>query len=533
MQDNARETGQHDLARPLMVLSHPVMAIAAGVAALTLVRIVVLFVTPLELYPDEAQYWLWSRHLAFGYFSKPPLIAWLIRATTTVGGQSEAWVRLSAPILHGLAAVFLGLAGRRLYGPAVGIAGAAIYSLCPGVQLSCAVIATDAPLMICLSLTLWAYAVWWTAKDKAEARRAAAGFGLALGAAFLAKYAALYFMGGALAHAALSKSVRERWSPTGALLAVAGFMIVAAPNVFWNATHHFQTVAHTAANANLGEERRALSWFDPRGALGYIIGQFGVFGPIPFAAFLWSAAILWRRKALLPEDRLLLAFSLPALLIVFVEAIISRANANWAGAAYGPAALLVAAVLVRWRAWRTLGAALISQLLIAGIFMAVFAVPTLADHAGFANSFKRARGWAGTARVIQAAAASAGQPLNAIAVDDRFVFNAISYYGRDSANRPAGALPAPLKMWVREAKPHNQAETMAPLTAAMGVRVLIANATEDYRPEIMADFVKIEPGLKVASVALDAKHRRDIDLFVADDFQRRPRNPLTGRPIKP
>ncbi|MFZ5728103.1 MAG: 4-amino-4-deoxy-L-arabinose transferase, partial [Pseudomonadota bacterium] len=40
--------------------------------ALTVVRLVALFVTPLELYPDEAQYWLWSRTLDFGYFSKPP-----------------------------------------------------------------------------------------------------------------------------------------------------------------------------------------------------------------------------------------------------------------------------------------------------------------------------------------------------------------------------------------------------------------------------------------------------------------------------
>jgi 4-amino-4-deoxy-L-arabinose transferase-like glycosyltransferase len=59
---------------------------------LTVLR-VALFVTPFELYPDEAQYWLWSRDLAFGYFSKPPMIAWLIWATTGVGGDAEPWVR--------------------------------------------------------------------------------------------------------------------------------------------------------------------------------------------------------------------------------------------------------------------------------------------------------------------------------------------------------------------------------------------------------------------------------------------------------
>ncbi len=42
-------------------------AALALVAALTVARLVALFTTPLELYPDEAQYWLWSRTLDFGY----------------------------------------------------------------------------------------------------------------------------------------------------------------------------------------------------------------------------------------------------------------------------------------------------------------------------------------------------------------------------------------------------------------------------------------------------------------------------------
>ena len=62
--------------------------------ALTIVRLVTLFASPLELYPDEAQYWLWSRTLDFGYYSKPPLIAWIIAASTTVFGDGEWAIRL-------------------------------------------------------------------------------------------------------------------------------------------------------------------------------------------------------------------------------------------------------------------------------------------------------------------------------------------------------------------------------------------------------------------------------------------------------
>ncbi len=512
-------------------LTQPMALLAIGLALLTAVRVAVLFVSPLELYPDEAQYWVWSRRLAFGYFSKPPLIAWLIRATTALGGQGEAWVRLSAPLMHGLAALFLALAGRRLYGAATGAAAAVIYSLAPGVQLSCAVIATDAPLMACLSLALWAYAAWWTATDDKASRWAAASFGLALGAAFLAKYAALYFVGGAIVHAALSGAARARWRRGDALLTVVCFLAVAAPNLVWNAAHHFQTVAHTASNANLDDDSRRVGWLDPRGWLGYIVGQFGVFGPIAFGVFLAGAGVLWRKKRLLSKDTLLLAFAAPPLLIVLVEAAISRANANWAGAAYGPIAILVAAMLLRWRAWGALIAIIVSQTAIAAIFLIVFAAPGLADRAGFANSFKRARGWAASAAAVEQAATAQGRSLTAVAVDDRFLFNALSYYARDARNHPAGALPAPLKMWVREAKPHNQAETMAPLDRASGGRVLIANFNPGYQAEIMADFHSIEPGLHAVVVSLDPKHQRGLALFVGDAFLRRPRDPRTGRPL--
>ena len=513
-------------------MTRPMALVAVVLGVLTAVRIAVLFVSPLELYPDEAQYWLWSRRLAFGYFSKPPLIAWLIRAATAVGGQGEAWVRISAPLMHGLAALFLALAGRRLYGAPTGAAAAAIYSLAPGVQLSCAVIATDAPLMACLSLALWAYACWWTASGAKAVRWAAAGFGLALGAAFLAKYAALYFVGAAILHALFSRTARGRWRGGDLALSVACLLVVAAPNIAWNAAHHFQTVAHTASNANLDEDSRRVGWLDPRGGVGYIVGQFGVFGPIAFGVFVAGAPTLWRKKRLLPEDALLLAFAAPPLLIVLIEAVISRANANWAGAAYGPIAILVAAMLLRWRAWGALIAILASQAVMAAIFLTVFAAPALADRAGFANSFTRARGWAATTAVIKqaATAAAATGPLTAVGVDDRFLFNALSYYGRDVRNDPAGALAAPLKMWVREIKPRNQAETMAPLDAASGGRVLIANFTPIYKAEIMADFHRVEPGLQIAAVALDTKHQRNLTLFVGDDFQRRPRDPRTGRP---
>src|SRR5579875_3271650 len=43
---------------------------------------------PLDLAPDEAHYWDWSRHLDWSYYSKGPLIAYLIRGGCELAG---AW----------------------------------------------------------------------------------------------------------------------------------------------------------------------------------------------------------------------------------------------------------------------------------------------------------------------------------------------------------------------------------------------------------------------------------------------------------
>jgi hypothetical protein len=63
------------------------------VGALLALRLAAVYAAKTDLVLDEAQYWTWSRELAFGYFSKPPMIAWVIRAASAVCGNGEACLR--------------------------------------------------------------------------------------------------------------------------------------------------------------------------------------------------------------------------------------------------------------------------------------------------------------------------------------------------------------------------------------------------------------------------------------------------------
>lgn len=491
--------------------------------ALTAVRMVALFATPLELYPDEAQYWLWSRTLDWGYYSKPPVVAWLIWATTSIGGDTEPWVRFSAPLLHAATTFCVFAIGRRLYDSSTGFAAAVLYLLMPAVQLSSLVAATDAPLLLFLALALLAY----VEMPAADARRRiwlAAGFGAALGMGFLSKYAAVYGLIGVALHLALSPDARRAWTATSALAAIIALLAILAPNLAWNAAHGFSTVQHTAANANWsGRELFNLA------ELGdFVVSQFGVFGPIPFAVLLGGTIVLALRRRLTAADVLLLCFALPAILIVTGQAFISRANANWSGAGYVPGVILAAAWLTRWRARWWLVAALALQGAVAAVFLACVLNPGFADRVGLSNAFKRAKGWEQmTQAIAERALREPARSLSAVAVNDRFLFNAAAYYGRDYFGK--GGEP-PLKMWVREAHAQNQAEAVAPLTAADGARVLAVSLERVYLDEMKGDFRAVS-GDEIVSVWLDRKRKRKAALFVAEGFAPAPRDPVTGKPI--
>jgi 4-amino-4-deoxy-L-arabinose transferase-like glycosyltransferase len=500
----------------------------AMVLATTVVRLAALFATQLDLYPDEAQYWLWSRTLAFGYFSKPPLIAWLIAATTAIGGDGEAWVRLSAPLLHGVAAIAVFFAGRRLLGSTGGLLACALYVTMPGVQLSSAVIATDAPLMLCAALAILAYVTLLESAtgDGSRTRRLAlaAGFGAAIGFGFLAKYAAVYLLIGFGLHLALSKDTRRAWDPACALVAVAVATALIAPNLVWNATHQFHTLEHTAANADWRLEKM----FNIGELASFLGSQLIVFGPVPFIALLIGVGLMARRRSLDAHDLMLLCLTAPPVVAVAAQAFLSRANANWATVGYVAGCLLIASWLIRWKARRWIMVGLGVQIVIAATFLAcVFSQP-FAERIGAANSFKRAKGWEATTAAIvdRAQLENANAPLSAVAVDDRFLFNAAAYYGRDYFGKDGAP---PLKMWVHEAKAQSQAEAEEPLTPQIGARVLGAALEGGYREEFKADFARVA-GAEIVKVSLDRKRYRRTDLFLGEGFRPLPRDPITGMP---
>ncbi len=299
-----------------------------GIALLTLWRVALLPFDRADLFVDEAQYWLWGQELAWGYFSKPPLIGWILHVST-LASDAPFWIRLPLPLIHGATAVTVALVGRHLFGARTGgLAGFAFASL-PGVAVGSLLVSTDTPMLLCFALAIAAHMRLAAGGSTAMA----VGLGAAVGVGLLAKYAMIYFpVAGAVA-ALLIPGARIRWRDAGVAAAVA--VAIVTPNLAWNAAHKFSTLEHTAGNADWHGMR-----LDLAGLAEFVGGQFAVAGPVLFTAYL--AGLIRLR----PFGRAYAAaLSLPVFAIVSVQAALAGANANWAAAGHIGAALLAASVL--------------------------------------------------------------------------------------------------------------------------------------------------------------------------------------------
>lgn len=392
------------------------------VAVLTLLRLILLAFDHTDLFVDEAQYWLWGQHLDFGYYSKPPLIGWLLRAVTDLAGSNAPfWIRMPGPLLHGATALILGALGARIAGRPVAIWSAVIYVTLPFVALGSVMISTDTVMA-----PFYAAALLF-AHRTAESRHAVPALvaGAMAGLAFMAKYAAIYLIPGAVLAALSVPAWRPGWR--NAVLMVLAFAVVISSNVIWNLTHDLATVSHTMDNVGWV---RTGAMFNLSSMGGFLVSQFAVFGPLTMVALLIGYPG-WRD----PGKRALALMSLVPLVVVTAEALLDRAYANWAIAAYFPGTVLAAMVLAPM--WR--------KIAVGVNLIVVVAIPVLSVLAPWPewNGKPLLKRWIGRVALSEQILTLAQREGVPVLAENRDILADLHYTGRNSgvriyAMRPRG-----------------------------------------------------------------------------------------------
>jgi 4-amino-4-deoxy-L-arabinose transferase-like glycosyltransferase len=449
--------------------------------ALTVARIVGLHFSVVDLFFDEAQYWAWSRDLAFGYFSKPPLLAWIIAASDPICGSGEACIRMASPLFYCGTSLVVYAIANELYDKQTAFWSGLTVALLTGVSFSTRIISTDVPLLFFWALAVFAYLKLLAGPNW----RWALLLGISLGFGLLAKYAMVYFALGMLCAAWLDRDAREllKRPQTWAAFAIAFFIL--SPNIVWNVLHRFVTFTHTGDNitgTGLG--------FRPLEGLIFFGSQFAVAGPLVFAAFL---AILFQafRNKLSRQDKLLLAFAVPPLALVFALSFFRSANANWAAPALLPMAIVVVAWWLRngYRGWvvasLAIGVAAQAALLVGDVYANRISIAALGRYS---DIYHRTLGWRALGTEVARLARDNGAPT--VAAEDRAAVAALTYYLRNE--------PVSVTAWARGKNAGSQFDLAQPLTRSAKEPVLmLSGCTSEARFAGVFPNVKRLPNLTI------------------------------------
>ena len=312
---------------------------AVTILALVVLRLGAAAWTPLTF--DEAYYWMWSKHLAGGYYDHPPGVAAVIRLGTMIAGDTELGVRLVSILLALPMSWAVYRTAAILFG---GVRVAATAAMLLNVTLMAAVgtliVTPDAPLLVASSFVLFCLAkvlatergAWWLA------------VGAAVGAALLSKYTALFFGPAILIWLVSVPKLRHwlisPWPYLGAAVTLAIF----SPVILWNADHHWVSFVKQIGRARIED-------FKPAFIAELIPTQVVFATPLVFTLGAMGLYALLKRKAGASAARMLINATFWTIVAYFIwHSLHARVEANWFAPVYPAFAIAaaVAAILTRW-----------------------------------------------------------------------------------------------------------------------------------------------------------------------------------------
>ncbi len=282
----------------------------------------------LQLHPDEAYYWLWSRHLDFGYFDHAPLLAWAIRFTTLFS-QQELWVRFTGIIGAVVTSAAAWVLTMQLFHDRK-IASVSVITLnvIPLTLAGSLLITPDVPSFLFWGLTLFLY--WQIVATKKTMYWYL--MGIAFGLGLLSKYT------GVLIAPCLFLFVlftdERRWlktiHPYAAFLLGCAFFL---PVLYWNSQHHWISFAYQLGHGLGGAK------YSPRKVFEYIGGQMLIASPFIWLFGAYAAVLYLFQKS---KEKLFLSLtSLPVILFFAYSSLKHAAEANWPACAYFSFSILV------------------------------------------------------------------------------------------------------------------------------------------------------------------------------------------------
>lgn len=343
----------------------------------------------LDLVPDEAQYWDWSRNLDLSYYSKGPFIAYTIFIGTKIGHilafsppNPAFWVKFMAVLnstLLGLVAWFFSLRLWKDY--KISLYSILLLLAIPIYSAGSVLITIDNPLML-----FWAVYIClvFMAIDTGKARYWYLA-GIAFGFGFLSKYTMLILPLCVILYLAMNKEhrfwLKKKEFYFGFLISI----IFLFPVVIWNMQHDWVSFKHVIGQAGLTTTEKE-PFFSLLNTLEFLAIQFGVISPIILILIFFGFYKAWRLR----QDyrySFLFWMGIPLGLLYLLLSLHEYCQANWPAPMYFTGALIIASVFA--------GKKILKYGIILGLILSllIFTVDLLPFIPNRLDPTLRARGW--------------------------------------------------------------------------------------------------------------------------------------------
>ncbi len=291
-----------------------------------------VYMGSVELLPEEAYYWNYSRHLDIGYLDHPPLVAWLIRLGTSVFGQSQFGVRIGALCCAVVTSVFTYRLARNLFGEASALAALVLAQILPFFFLSGLLMTPDAGLTAAWAASLYYLeralvggrpSAWWRA-------------GISMGIGMISKYSIGLLAPVILLFVLKDGQSRQWWRRREPYVAALLALAIFSPVIVWNAQHDWASFAFQTSR-RLAETPRfalhkliasSLVLITPTGVLAVAASFIGA----SRAGALAAAAGDFARRTLFTSAAILVPLSVFAIFSLRHEVKLDWTGAPWTAA---------------------------------------------------------------------------------------------------------------------------------------------------------------------------------------------------------
>lgn len=360
---------------------------------LLFVRLAYLHAGIIELSEDEAYQWLWSKHLALSYYSKPPGIAVAQWLGTNLLGDTELGVRFLSPVIAAAVGVMLLRFLARQADARTGFLFVLVVTATPMLAVGSVLITID-PLLV----FFWTAALLsgWRAITEDSTKHWLLT-GLWWGGAFLCKYSSPFLWASFALFFALWPPARAQLRRPGPWLALLVNLLCTIPVVLWNQEHGWITATHISERGGLSSTwQPTLRFF-----WDFVLVVPGLMNPVFFIAATWACVAFWREPepewsrdprppALLQPPaklrRYLFCLGAPVFLFFFAYTLRARVQPNWIAPAILPLFLLAT---LWWRAKHEAGSRWPKCFLVAGLWLGLPVIVLLHET----NLVNKATGW--------------------------------------------------------------------------------------------------------------------------------------------